>query len=873
VRPPKPKLRPSSPPYTVHARAAKFAPTLPTSSQQVSTSPPILSNAQYQSYTPVLPRKRASTAPGYRASCRAKVQNDDLGKLIQAHVDLISNCGWRRLVRRLRGRGDLRGDSSLLQGHPATELLLRMKECGVPAVMTTEPWSDELLDERVARGSHKSCDDHLGFLREELLDFVQKGFFTVLPYRLLKDLRRHKKGFRHLRVSPMGVVPQRDRRPRIIIDLSFYGINQETLKLAPEEAMQFGRALERILYLVHHANPRFGPVHLGKVDLADGFYRILLNDSAISQLAVALPPFPGEEQMIALPLVLPMGWISSSPYFSAATETVADLVNHSPLYPLPPPHPLEALANTKPADALPPPATPLPDDCSPPATTLPDAPPAPPAPPPSAATPSAPELSPTPVLRPYLKPIRHCDVYSDDFLLAIQGHPQARLAHLRRLLHAIDAVFRPLDDQDNPTRKHVPSVKKLLKGDAYLCTRKVILGWIVDTLRGTLELPPHRIQRLHDIFASLRHKTRVTPATWHKVLGELRSMSLGIPGSRGLFSLLQEGFRHSDRHRIRITRAMRDQLDDFEHLAHDLSSRPTALAELVPDHPVAVGPHDASGDGMGGVWLPAISHTPLTPILWRAQFPRHISEALVSFTNPHGSITNSDLELAGLIAQQDIIVQEVNCQGRTLAPLGDNTPTTSWHHKQSTTTTGPAAYLLRLNSIHQRHFQYLSKADYLPGRANQMADDCSRLWHLSDSQLLAHFDALYPQTQPWRLVHLRNEMHSALISALLCKRPMLPSLLNEPPKRTVTGKCGKPSSPSSPLLTPTYGTSPLAPSFLFSKFSAPAYDRASLQPADNLSKLTVWRTTYGPSPRRSSGWGPTAATRAAQRRVTSTMTW
>jgi hypothetical protein len=45
---------------------------------------------------------------------------------------------------------------------------------------------------------------------------------------------------------------------------------------------------------------------------------------------------------------------------------------------------------------------------------------------------------------------------------------------------------------------------------------------------------------------------------------------------------------------------MRDQLAGFEHLAQNLGRRPTAIAELVPDHPVAIGPHNASGRGMGG---------------------------------------------------------------------------------------------------------------------------------------------------------------------------------------------------------------------------------------------------------------------------------
>ena len=53
---------------------------------------------------------------------------------------------------------------------------------------------------------------------------------------------------------------------------------------------------------------------------------------------------------------------------------------------------------------------------------------------------------------------------------------------------------------------------------------------------------------------------------WQKVLGELQSMAIGIPGSRGLFSMLQEGLKYRDNGHIHITQVMRDQLADFEYL-------------------------------------------------------------------------------------------------------------------------------------------------------------------------------------------------------------------------------------------------------------------------------------------------------------------
>ena len=66
-------------------------------------------------------------------------------------------------------------------------------------------------------------------------------------------------------------------------------------------------------------------------------------------------------------------------------------------------------------------------------------------------------------------------------------------------------------------------------------------------------------------------------------------------GSNGLFSALQDGLKFINKGHFCLTPAMADQLLDFKHLAKDLSARPTAIFKLVPDHPVPVGPHDASG--------------------------------------------------------------------------------------------------------------------------------------------------------------------------------------------------------------------------------------------------------------------------------------
>ena len=74
---------------------------------------------------------------------------------------------------------------------------------------------------------------------------------------------------KHLWLLPVTVIPQVGRRPLMIYDFIWIGINKTSKCLAPAEAMRFGGALQRILKQVLAADLRLGPVYLSKVELAD----------------------------------------------------------------------------------------------------------------------------------------------------------------------------------------------------------------------------------------------------------------------------------------------------------------------------------------------------------------------------------------------------------------------------------------------------------------------------------------------------------------------------------------------------------------------------------------------------------------------------
>ena len=69
---------------------------------------------------------------------------------------------------------------------------------------------------------------------------------------------------------------------------------------------------------------------------------------------------------------------------------------------------------------------------------------------------------------------------------------------------------------------------------------KLVFGWIIDTEATAINLPPHRVERLAEVLASIPiTQKRTSVKKWHRVLGELRAMALALPSAHNLFSQMQ----------------------------------------------------------------------------------------------------------------------------------------------------------------------------------------------------------------------------------------------------------------------------------------------------------------------------------------------
>ena len=204
----------------------------------------------------------------------------------------------------------------------------------------------------------------------------------------------------------------------------------------------------------------------------------------------------------------------------------------------------------------------------------------------------------------------YIDIFVDKFIALSQGKDnRQRVRNI--LLRAVDQIFRPNDSHDNAFRREPVSIKKLKQGHVSWSTIKTVLGWVINTSTMTIHLPEHRAERLAEILASIPSTQKhLSLKKWHKILGELRSMSLALPGARNMFSIMQEALSTSKKTQVALTKGVHQALQAFIWLHKDITSHPTRIAELIPVLASALGYHDASGEGAGGVWFP---HSSLNP--------------------------------------------------------------------------------------------------------------------------------------------------------------------------------------------------------------------------------------------------------------------
>jgi hypothetical protein len=370
-------------------------------------------------------------------------------------------------------------------------------------------------------------------------------------------------------------------------------------------------------------------------------------------------------------------------------------------------------------------------------------------------------------------------VYVDDFLLAAVQNKQGTLLTkaMQATLHAIHNIFPPPKASDPERTKDPILEKKLDKGDARWDTIKEILGYELDGRGRTVKLPDPKSEALLKELRKVLRKQRVPLKRFRSLVGPLQHAARILPAAKSFFTPMNKAMQgllsfiglgqHSD---------VRHALLDAGVLIAELARRPTHVSELVAHEFNYVGFCDASAFGAGGVWFSGNKHIP--PTVWHVEFPPDITAEVVSDKNPNGKLTNSDLEMAGVLmhylALEQIVPDLVLM--RSQAVIGcDNTPAVAWTRHMATQASSPVSHrLLQGLAMRQRITQAAPpRIFHTAGDGNILADVASHAIALllessGPVAFLAYFNARFPlpQSPSWTHVMLDFAQSSNVILTL-----------------------------------------------------------------------------------------------------------
>jgi hypothetical protein len=100
---------------------------------------------------------------------------------------------------------------------------------------------------------------------------------------------------------------------------------------------ELGNILPCLIYAVATAPDGRGPILFSKLDVKDGYWRMVVREEEEWHFAYVLPKeHPDEPTWLVIPSLLQMGWCDSPSFFCAASEIardVADQLANNPLEP------------------------------------------------------------------------------------------------------------------------------------------------------------------------------------------------------------------------------------------------------------------------------------------------------------------------------------------------------------------------------------------------------------------------------------------------------------------------------------------------------------------------------------------------------------
>ena len=165
-----------------------------------------------------------------------------------------------------------------------------------------------------------------------------------------------------------------------------------------------------------------------------------------------------------------------------------------------------------------------------------------------------------------------------------------------------------------------------------------------------------------------------------KLIGKIRHAATALPTGINLMTPINRILQvKPNMVRWRYFSLANQAFRDWRTLLKETARETTTAKELVMGDPKFLGWVDASGEGVGGGWLPG--KDALEPTVWRMEWPQSIRKRLITQTNPSGDLYINDLEMAGknlawLVLEE--IVGTETLRYKHVGLFSDNTAVVSW---------------------------------------------------------------------------------------------------------------------------------------------------------------------------------------------------
>jgi hypothetical protein len=380
-------------------------------------------------------------------------------------------------------------------------------------------------------------------------------------------------------------------------------------------------------------------------------------------------------------------------------------------------------------------------------------------------------------------------VYVDDYILAAVENPDgsALLRTGRAELHTIHGLFQPRSGHVDG--KDPILLKKLEAGNARCWAQsKELFGFVFDGHSRTVHLTQRKALGITEAITRLLKKTRAPVPKFQSVVGKMRHVATILPFARSLFTPVNRALRgHPSTISLSASGEVQAALLDLRQLVTTLAARPTHVRKILPvQDPDYIRYCDASA--FGAFLFSGTSPVPET--VWRLQWPPDITAAVVSESNPTGTLTNSDLQMAAVVLHLNVLEPLVPLMHhKSMQIHSDNTPSVAWLTKMATkaANSDAAHRLVRGLALRQRMLHSAPVSiTHVADADNNLADIALQATTQldDDNAFLMHFDNLFPlQERFWQRASPPPAQLSNVISTLRGQRLTIQrrTVLLEPP--------------------------------------------------------------------------------------------